>query len=310
MASKTKTVPRERIKCLAFSADGKRLLIGKDNGLIATVDAQHGRLLDSFKAHDTEIRAILVRPRENTYITVPRGGELREWGASGRRPVDFQAAGTTSWTKAAISPDGKRVALTGWPEDSLSIYAADSGQRTHRLATGKAPDSVAFSRDGNLVLCVAGEDARIELWDLAQGKRLWSRTDDRVAPRFGVDANFLSACAFGPGEGEYMTAINSAWVESTFCICDLETGAIRKEFSAFSGSATFAISPDGTLLATDGYPPAVEIWDVKTGKRIRSGAGHQLAIRCLAFSPDGRFVASGSDDGSVIVWASGTRASR
>jgi len=47
VASKTKTVPRECIKCLAFSADGKRLLIGKDNGLIATVGAQHGRLLDS-----------------------------------------------------------------------------------------------------------------------------------------------------------------------------------------------------------------------------------------------------------------------
>jgi WD40 repeat protein len=310
LGKRKETATDARITSLVFSLDARRLLIGKENGLVATVDARNGRLLDSFKAYHSEVIAVLCRPGASAYFTVSRDDGIHEWAVARRQPIDFSVEQSVRFSSATISPDGKQLALAsqyGHDGDSLSIYDTDSGKRTHVIGTGKSADSVCFSRDGNSLLCIVREEARIKMWDLTNGKLLWSRGDERVSPGFGAGRDFLNVCAFGPGEQDYTMAIDgSCFAESVFCICDLATGTIRKEFSARSGSASFALSPDGRWLATDSYPPAVEIWDAKTGKSVRKVAGHQETIRCLTFSPDGRFIASGADDGSVIVWDLGT----
>lgn len=62
------------------------------------------------------------------------------------------------------------------------------------------------------------------------------------------------------------------------------------------------LSPDGRRLATAGYDRQILLWDVETGKQIRSLTGHNGAILGLAFSPDGKLLISGSADETVKVW--------
>lgn len=61
-------------------------------------------------------------------------------------------------------------------------------------------------------------------------------------------------------------------------------------------------SPDGTLLATAGYDQVIHLWDLATGKVLRSLASHNAAIYDLAFSPDGTVLASASGDGTCKIW--------
>ena len=65
------------------------------------------------------------------------------------------------------------------------------------------------------------------------------------------------------------------------------------------------LSPDGRLLATGGYvardpeepsDPAIRIWDLASGREVATMQGHEKSTLCLAFSPDGRRLASGSGD--------------
>lgn len=68
-------------------------------------------------------------------------------------------------------------------------------------------------------------------------------------------------------------------------------------------------SPDGSVLATAGYEGAIHLWDLGSGKLLRSMTAHNGAVYDLAFSPDGTVLASASGDGTCKIWqvASGER---
>jgi WD40 repeat protein len=298
------------ITAVAFSPDGKRLISADERGLISTIDAHRGRILISTRGHSARVQSIVFRPGKEAYFTADRDGGIREWAVTGRLPTDFRVELGTTWSSMATSPDGKLLALTtryGGEKDSLQIFDADAGGRVRVLRAGTSPNSVAFSRDGRFLLCTVQDEVRVKLWDVASGQLVWSRTDDRAGPNRGADQTYLSGCAFGPGDDEYLVAINSSWTKSTFCVCELNTGAIRKEFESLSNLTCFAISPDRKWLVTDGDGATVDIWDIKTGRLLRRLAGHHGRVCCLAFSPDSRYVASGGDDHMVIVWEVVTR---
>ncbi len=64
-----------------------------------------------------------------------------------------------------------------------------------------------------------------------------------------------------------------------------------------------AFSPDGKYLVSAGdAAPSAILWDLSTGKSLRALTGHEKSVLCVAFSPDGRFVATGSDDETAVIW--------
>ncbi|MBX3080515.1 MAG: protein kinase [Anaerolineae bacterium] len=63
-----------------------------------------------------------------------------------------------------------------------------------------------------------------------------------------------------------------------------------------------AFSPDGKTLLTAAYDKTLILWDVTTGKPIRTLTGHQDGVTCVAFFPDGKRAISGSYDKTLIIW--------
>ncbi|MBA4067883.1 MAG: hypothetical protein C0501_30120 [Isosphaera sp.] len=67
------------------------------------------------------------------------------------------------------------------------------------------------------------------------------------------------------------------------------------------GLNALAFSADGRLLAA-GFNGLVQVWDVRTRELVRSITGFERVVTCLAFAPDARAVAAGTQDGQVWVW--------
>jgi WD40 repeat protein/uncharacterized caspase-like protein len=66
--------------------------------------------------------------------------------------------------------------------------------------------------------------------------------------------------------------------------------------------SSVAFSPDGKLIASGGADSTVKLWDVGSGRELRTLIGHEQKVKCVAFSPDGRTLASGSDDFRIKLW--------
>ncbi len=80
---------------------------------------------------------------------------------------------------------------------------------------------------------------------------------------------------------------------------------VRSLVARISSQPTLAFSPDGRFLASSGYDtPAITIWDVSAGAPVRMPLwGHTGPIRSLEYSPDGKWLVSGSGADSIKIWA-------
>jgi WD40 repeat protein len=158
--------------------------------------------------------------------------------------------------------------------------------------------SVAVSPDGSM-LAVGGEAKTIQVYDLATRQHKVTLNGHNHAVKsldFSPDGKLL-ASAGGP--------IVRLWNTATW---DDRGGEIQHHPEV----VCVRFSPDGELLAiSDGesdlphyklLPTAIILWDVATREEVRRLRGHTNTIWALAFSPDGKTLASGSADQTVKFW--------
>jgi WD40 repeat protein len=186
--------------------------------------------------------------------------------------------------------------------DDAEEKAALPAQVKKAVAIFRVPDSytlaVALTTDGKL-LARGGADNRVDLWDVASGKKLHTLKGHTVP---------ILRVAFSP-DGKTLASITGSWlpdeVRGEVKLWEVATG---KERVSLKGHPTrmlsLAFSADGKTLASSSE--TVKLWDVDTGKE-------KMEIRVLAwslaFSPDGKTLATGTGGGplgitpsSVILW--------
>ncbi|HMZ22200.1 MAG TPA: serine/threonine-protein kinase [Blastocatellia bacterium] len=232
-------------------------------------------------------------------------------------------------TQLALSPDGRTLISVSFDK---KVVVWDLERRIRRATltehTGNVT-AVAFSPDGKLFATTGADgDGRLIIWDAAQltkvavlpGWRAWSyeiafTPNGRflVAPSASENPRSLNIWEVGtwrkvatvPGERPIVISPDSRWLigqdSRTF---ELASGKELRTGFELPGKSAF--SPDGSRLAAVEQTGQVSFWDVSRFwsaaecKLIDRYPAHRDHGHAIAYSPNGRMVASASD--TVIVW--------
>ncbi|HEX4947343.1 MAG TPA: AAA-like domain-containing protein [Blastocatellia bacterium] len=189
----------------------------------------------------------------------------------------------------AFSPDSKIVASGSW-DRTVRLWNVTTGLEL-KLLTGHEDKvySLAFSPNGQLIASGDGKGT-MHLWNAATGELIKS-----LRPQ----GNVVYSIAFSP-DGKRLAAAN---YDNNIKIYDVASGQLLKALAHETQVLTVAYSPDNQFLATGCLDNSEAIlWDARTGRRLKSFQGHHGTVWSIAFSPNGKTLATSGDDGVAKLW--------
>lgn len=208
-----------------------------------------------------------------------------------------------SVNSVAITPDGQLLA-SGGDDKIIRLWNSDTGQVLRTFpGHSQAVNCVTFSFQGNL-LASASDDKTIKLWNY--------ETEEEIFTLAG-HSHAVKSVAFSP---DSQILASGSW-DKTIKLWDASTGA---ELCSLSGHklqvSAIAFSPDGRLLASASFDRTVRLYllpssqpsELRSLPNLQATAlhttlsGHCGHVFCVAFSPDGKTIATGSNDNTIKLW--------
>ncbi|MGE3808559.1 MAG: WD40 repeat domain-containing protein, partial [Gemmataceae bacterium] len=247
-----------------------------------------------------------VPPEEQQWYEPPpvvptvdaHGNPLPEGAVARLGTVQLRHGGTV--TAVAFAPDGKSFASVGH-DRYLRCWDAVSGKELWRQREAGAPTSLSYSPDGKSLI-VGNWGGRMK----RTGSSLHARNAADGKSRYLIEKRG-GAVSFA-ADGKHFLSWTSA---SNLYLWETQTGKAVKTiadnnaaipFQDEAGdSAVAVLFPDGKTIASFGYGAALQLWDVATGKSIRTLKERPdgIASYALTVSPDGKLLASATNKAPV-----------
>lgn len=268
------------IVSVRFMPDGRRFVSASNDGTIVMWDVQMGR-----QVWQIDLDAGTKTAESHTLSNVS--------------DMDLSPDGST----LAVAYDRVRVVgnqLVGKREYRIGLLDASDG-REQRDLTGHTAliGTIAFSGDGRL-LASASADRTLRLWNTETGTQLWSIGLEE-AGHVVVFSNDRKHIAIAT------QAVNNPG-EPIVAVYDAESGLLEHKIQQGKrnvGGLAFAPKSPLLAVASDDLSGAqIDIWELSAKEAKRTLADHEAGITAIAFSADGRLLASGDlrhGRGNVVV---------
>jgi len=285
---------RNQVTKIRFSPDGKRfascsmdatvrLWNGETGDLIATLEGQRGWVTDA-----------RFSPDSKRLVSTAQDHTVRIWDADTGVPLALLDGHTEEVSEAAYLPDGKTL-VSAARDNTVRFWDAELAERHNALRghTNFVYD-VAFHPDGERVASGAW-DGTVRIWEATTGRQ--------TALLNHSEKTIITGVAFHPA-GQLLASIA---LDHKVRLWDLAASRQVHAWSLPTDSwrvPRLAFSPNGDLLAAGDRDGVIHLWDVGSQAEVTLLRGHRDVVLDVAFSPDGRWLASTSanDEHAIRIW--------
>lgn len=293
------------VGAVAFSRDMQTLAMATRGNKTKIWDLKKGEMSYTIEEAENISNAVAFSPTNPQILAVGgwsgvgKEGSAILWNTASKTATRLPSKNLS--LSQAFSPDGNTLANG---ETDVKFYDVKSGAQPKIALPGEAP-TLAFNSDGTKMVA-AIYDKGIYLWDAKSDKPklLWQ------PPRA------LQGCTFSVAYSPREDLVASGGCDGIVRIIDAATGAVIHTLTGHKGGIyALAFSPDGKYLASGGgavdtgfssamlgKDNTISIWTVGGGAKVRVLTGHEAGLRSVEYTPDGKFLITGSADGTVKIW--------
>lgn len=279
----------QQVTSLAFSPDSKTLVSGSWDKTIRLWSIESGSSLQKRLNHDHTIHSIAFSSDSKLLASSSRDDEvIHLWNAqTGKLLYELQGH-SRNVTSLVFSPNSETLVSGSW-DHTLRIWNTQTGELLNTLKNNASGvNSVAFSHDGR-VLASGLRYKRIHLWDLESGaiiKTMDGHEGEIHSMAFSLNGKTLFSSA---GGGVHLWNTSTGEALRSLQIDDVKS---------------VALSSDGKrLVSLNRSNSMAHLWNASTGELLETLQGHSKEINSVAFSPDNKTLATGSEDKTVRLWS-------
>lgn len=318
---RTISVHSDEVMHVRVSRDSRRILSASKDKTAKLIDAATGAVIKSFGGHTEAVYSADISPDGKQFVTGSYDKTARVWDESGRNVFTFPHPDVVY--SAVYSPDGRFIA-TGSEDRNVRLWDASSGRLLKTTKVSAAPTHIVFASNSTLIASeqVLSVPALAKTRDLthagaialhpdgntvALGSRnqigglyLASIGDPSKRKPLGRTANRVSHFSIAR-DGRVFTTLDA------MRILDPRTGRLLTLQDGKEYYYLAQLNPDGNTIAVASYSESgsVHLYDSATGKLKHTLRGHPDRVTRMAFSKDGRMLATSDEKATIRIWEDG-----